>query len=71
MATETLKQKTLEKQLRIQPKEVQFCKKCVVSNQRPRIAFDEEGRSPRSGRNSRQNGLCQNQARVTLPYGSL
>lgn len=25
------------------PKEVIFCKKCVVSNQRPRIVFDKEG----------------------------
>ena len=25
------------------PKEVRFCKKCVMSNQRPRIIFDEEG----------------------------
>ena len=24
-------------------KPVQFCKKCVISNQRPRISFDEEG----------------------------
>ncbi len=25
------------------PKDVKFCKRCVVSNQRPRISFDEEG----------------------------
>lgn len=25
------------------PREVEFCKKCVISNQRPRIRFDEEG----------------------------
>jgi len=25
------------------PNEVRFCKKCVMSNQRPRIVFDEEG----------------------------
>jgi len=25
------------------PQEVRFCKKCVISNQRPRIVFDEEG----------------------------
>lgn len=25
------------------PLEVQFCKKCTVSNQRPRITFDEHG----------------------------
>ena len=25
------------------PKDVKFCKKCVISNQRPRIVFDNEG----------------------------
>lgn len=25
------------------PKEVKFCKKCVISNQRPRIQFDQDG----------------------------
>jgi len=25
------------------PSEVKFCKRCVVSNQRPRIVFDDEG----------------------------
>tara|TARA_B100001057_G_scaffold498818_1_gene607222 strand:+ start:1529 stop:2677 length:1149 start_codon:yes stop_codon:yes gene_type:complete len=25
------------------PKEVKFCKKCVISNQRPRIVFDKDG----------------------------
>ena len=25
------------------PSEVIFCKKCVISNQRPRIVFDNEG----------------------------
>lgn len=35
--------KLIEKQLLTQPKEVKFCKRCVVSNQRPRIVFDEEG----------------------------
>lgn len=25
------------------PKEVKFCKKCTISNQRPRISFDEQG----------------------------
>ena len=33
----------LEKQLLGQPKEVRYCAKCVVSNQRPRIFFDSEG----------------------------
>jgi N-acetyl sugar amidotransferase len=32
-----------ERQLSKIPKEVIFCKKCVVSNQRPRIVFDEDG----------------------------
>jgi len=35
--------KTLDRQLEQQPANVRFCKTCVVSNQRPRIAFDEEG----------------------------
>lgn len=35
--------KTLDKQLEKRPKEVKFCQKCVVSNQRPRITFDENG----------------------------
>ena len=25
------------------PKEVKFCKKCVISNQRPRIKFSKDG----------------------------
>jgi len=33
----------LEKQVPNLPKEVRYCKKCVISNQRPRIIFDEEG----------------------------
>jgi N-acetyl sugar amidotransferase len=33
----------LDRQIPILPKHVQFCKKCVVSNQRPRIHFDEQG----------------------------
>jgi len=32
-----------ERQLQFLPEDVRFCKKCVVSNQRPRIVFDEEG----------------------------
>lgn len=32
-----------ERQLANLPQEVKFCKKCVVSNQRPRIVFNEEG----------------------------
>jgi len=33
----------IEKQIQHIPKEVKWCKKCVVSNQRPRIIFDQEG----------------------------
>lgn len=35
--------KKLDKQLDSQPKEVKFCVRCVVSNQRPRITFNAEG----------------------------
>lgn len=37
-----LNQKIIDKQLPLLPKEVRFCKRCVVSNQRPRITFYEE-----------------------------
>jgi N-acetyl sugar amidotransferase len=33
----------LEKQIEKLPTEVKWCKKCVISNQRPRIVFNEEG----------------------------
>lgn len=33
----------LDRQLDTQPKEVRYCTRCVVSNQRPRITFNEEG----------------------------
>lgn len=33
----------LDKQLLNQPREVRYCARCVVSNQRPRIRFDSEG----------------------------
>ena len=32
-----------EKQIGKLPKEVKWCKKCVISNQRPRVIFDEDG----------------------------
>ncbi len=35
--------KTLDQQLLKQPKDIFFCKKCVISNQRPRITFNAEG----------------------------
>ncbi|MGE4293775.1 MAG: N-acetyl sugar amidotransferase [Desulfovibrio sp.] len=34
---------SLDRQLPDLPNDVKFCKKCVVSNQRPRIVFDDEG----------------------------
>ncbi len=34
---------TKDKQLDLLPKKVRFCKKCVISNQRPRTDFDENG----------------------------
>jgi N-acetyl sugar amidotransferase len=37
------KHKILDRQLDQLPEEIKFCKKCVVSNQRPRIIFDEDG----------------------------
>ena len=38
-----MRESTLEKQISLVPKKVIWCKKCVMSNQRPRIIFDEEG----------------------------
>jgi N-acetyl sugar amidotransferase len=38
-----MKNHILEKQILNQPKEVRFCNKCVISNQRPRIVFDSDG----------------------------
>ena len=37
------KKKMMDSQLALLPKDVKFCKKCVMSNQRPRIEFDEGG----------------------------
>jgi N-acetyl sugar amidotransferase len=37
------KKGNLEKQVLEIPKEVKWCKKCVISNQRPRITFNNEG----------------------------
>ncbi|MEW6386707.1 MAG: N-acetyl sugar amidotransferase [Thermodesulfobacteriota bacterium] len=34
---------TLDRQLTELPREVKFCRRCVVSNQRPRIVFDADG----------------------------
>lgn len=38
-----MREKIIEKQMNAQPETVKFCKKCVISNQRPRIVFDREG----------------------------
>lgn len=34
---------TRDKQIAELPDDVQFCKRCIISNQRPRIVFDESG----------------------------
>jgi N-acetyl sugar amidotransferase len=39
----TKRREMIDRRLATQPKEVIFCKKCVVSNQRPRIQFDQNG----------------------------
>lgn len=33
----------LDKQISLLPKDIEFCTRCVVSNQRPRISFDKNG----------------------------
>ena len=38
-----IKTKTLDKQMSFAQTEVKFCKKCVTSNQRPRLKFDQAG----------------------------
>lgn len=38
-----VRRKIMDSQLDFLPKEVKFCTKCVMSNQRPRIVFDDEG----------------------------
>ena len=40
---EHAKNSTFERQISRLPREVKYCRKCVVSNQRPRIVFDDEG----------------------------
>ena len=39
----SIKKETLDYELHKKRKEVKFCKKCVISNQRPRIEFDKNG----------------------------
>lgn len=36
-------EKTLDRQMLKRPGQIKFCTKCVVSNQRPRITFDDHG----------------------------
>jgi N-acetyl sugar amidotransferase len=38
-----ISQRILDRQLPNLPKHIQFCRRCVVSNQRPRIQFDADG----------------------------
>lgn len=38
-----MRKEVLDKQMALIPREVKWCKKCVISNQRPRIIFDENG----------------------------
>lgn len=38
-----IQKKILDRQIEKLTKEIKFCKKCVVSNQRPRIHFDKDG----------------------------
>ena len=40
---DTFKKSGQEKQVSKIPKEVLWCKECVISNQRPRIIFDKNG----------------------------
>jgi len=39
----SFKRGNLEKQVLVLPQEVKWCKRCVISNQRPRIIFNNEG----------------------------
>ncbi len=39
----SFKRGALEKQILELPKEVKWCKNCIISNQRPRIIFNNEG----------------------------
>ena len=38
-----MRQSKLEKQVDLIPKTIKWCKKCIISNQRPRIIFDKDG----------------------------
>ena len=39
----SFKRGNLEKQVLVLPEEVKWCKRCVISNQRPRTTFDSNG----------------------------
>ena len=39
----TFKRSNIEQQVPNLPHEVKWCSKCVVSNQKPRVVFDNEG----------------------------
>ncbi|SVC15470.1 uncharacterized protein METZ01_LOCUS268324, partial [marine metagenome] len=39
----SFKRGNLEKQVLKLPQEVRWCKRCTISNQRPRISFDDKG----------------------------
>lgn len=57
------KRGNLEKQVIAVPKEVEWCKTCVVSNQRPRIIFDANGVCSGCKNNYYKNNLVDWQAR--------
>ena len=38
-----MKTKNLDRQLKLLPNKVEFCKNCVVSNQRPRTEINDKG----------------------------
>ena len=43
-------QESVDRQLENQPREVIFCRRCVLSNQRPRLTIDAEGNVYLTGR---------------------
>ena len=51
--------KTIDRQLTALPKKIQFCRKCIISNQRPRTEFDAEGvcNACRHAENKFQRGI--------------
>ena len=55
------------------PAEVKFCKRCTISNQRPRITFDEEGicSACRFNEKKRQHALVELLAAAKRLRGAL